>query len=716
MALGLVFYGLVAGDFMLWGRPGEALLTSTKQWAILLAGVMAISGAYALLARRRLVFDERGVVLSLCLLFFGDWLTRRYNLLQGPGIRGEILLGFILSYVALRCFSLRHFVWIAPISAIICISSLLSATENSLLFSDDHPAFIYRLNLLKEYFPWIPVYDALWNRGYDVTQLLSTGAHNVFLLAWPLLYFFEVEQVYNLIVALLLFGVLPLSVFLAARVERLQYWAAGVAAVLAMTSSLFWYRWALKYGTLGFICSAALFPLVFALVLRAVEGKQKFGNKEALLLFCATSLMLCWTPMSLAFLPLAALALLKLRSVLRDKKFALSLVLIAIVNLPWMYTFVVDAGVFKFMQSEQNVEATNLPRLDETAVKRGIAHRHQADGVNFREALAVLRESAVTFHPVTLLFFLPGAFLFSGLKRFAYVLTVSHLLLLGSVMVPLKPQLELDRMLVLLAVFGSLPAAMLVQGVAQKIPVSGRRWYDVLPLAVVFGFLFAGVFATAGVLRNRSLEKFDLMQPWVSEFSQSLASTVGAGRYFFSGFVLHELSGGHLAPLSIWSKVPLIASSHVHSQWQYKSSTPSEYLKLGEAGIEEFLHQSNVSATIAHEPFWINYFQARSNIYKPLGVYGPFHLYARTQQLPGYFFSGKGEILSQTSDGVVFRLETPNAVLRFAYNKRLEVDAPRCVVSPYRHGEALEFVSLSHCPTGVALKLYAPSLFGRLFR
>jgi len=52
----------------------------------------------------------------------------------------------------------------------------LHYVHGRLLIGDDHPSFLYRLQLLMARFPAIPFYSPEWNAGVSRARLLATGA------------------------------------------------------------------------------------------------------------------------------------------------------------------------------------------------------------------------------------------------------------------------------------------------------------------------------------------------------------------------------------------------------------------------------------------------------------------------------------------------------------------------------------------------------------
>jgi len=239
----LTLLGLSGGSWYIWSATAPAIIPSGKY----VFAVAVTLGAVGLVGLRRRPtlhdFAHPGIwSLGLVAVFFSSWLCRPYSFFQGPDFRRELAVATIVAG-ALLFVSWRRVVIALPIvTTIWSVWTFLEQSGGSILFVDDHAMFIFRLNLLKENFPSIPFWSPLWNAGIDARDFFATGALNAFVLASPLVYLFPVESVYNIIIAGILFVLVPTSSYLAARVLNAERVVASLAAVLAMSSSLFWYN------------------------------------------------------------------------------------------------------------------------------------------------------------------------------------------------------------------------------------------------------------------------------------------------------------------------------------------------------------------------------------------------------------------------------------------------------------------------------------------
>lgn len=711
-AIGVLLFGFLSGATSFWDVDYPKVVSALREWAVsasvlFLLSVILVAGRFL-----KLRIQTGGFVGVLVLLFFSEWLVRGYNLLQGPSIRGEILLCSLVAYWAFSRNYRNVFLLVLLTSVALFWYGFFQQSGGHLLFSDDHPAFFYRLTLLKEHFPFIPVYDTRWNGGADTLHLLATGAMGVYLLMWPLIESFALEDVYNILVALLLFGLLPGSTFFAARKEGLSIQVASISAVLALTTSLLWYRWGLKYGTLGFVVSVSLLPLNIILARRIISTNGALTCRELLLAFATFSLMLFWLPSGLVFLPALILCLFRFRSLcLRPRIFLLGVALFAF-NAPWIYTFWSGWNVSQFMQAER--PSYSAVHEAETRTLEIHIPRLGRTGIDFEEALQTLREVAISTNPLLLFLAIPGMFLLQKVSRRLFFATTVWLLLLGTLIAPFKPQLELDRMLVILGFVLTLPTAIAIDAFIREAWSNSQKRFSRIFSAFIVGLLCAGVLSTAGITRNRSFEQYFFMEDTVQELVSSIQEHTPKGRALFSGFVLHHLSYGHITPLTLFSTVPMIASSPYHNVWRYTQVFPPHFIGRKDQGIEEYLDLYNVTTVIAHEPIWREYFMARKKRYQRVSRHKSFFVFKRLGYTSDYFIEGRGEILEEGKGRILVRVDTKDVVLKFNYAPILK--SSHCVLSGVDVGPSVNFIKLSDCAPGSTVEIRAISFLERLRR
>ena len=673
---------------------------------------------------------------GLIFLFVSDWPDRPFGFIPVQWFRGEIILGsLVAAFLLFRRRSNNHgsIPWAAPtllLTLALCIWCFYNESRGRLLFSDDHAMFLFRLHLLKENFPIIPFWSPLWNAGFDARDFFATGALAPFLVSAPLVYFFDVTRSYNSIVAYLLWVLVPTCAYLAARLLSASRSVACITALLSVTSSLFWYRWTLKYGTMGFTVASALAPLVVALGWRFIT-RPSISRFEATAGVIAVSIMLMWTPSGLAIVPpLIALGIPYTLSVLRSRVKILAILAILAINIPMVLTLWKVSAVSKFLDLHKNSPSqvsvgvqgngqpqptpvpTPVPDIkaphtapgtdDATVHLQGRTFRHKASGFNLKKSMKGWQEFAVGVNPLLLLCGIPALLALAAPYRLFATILVGWLTFLGTIAVPLFPQLELDRMLVLLSVALTYPVAHYLVGLfqrAQNFPALGGK----LPVSVLGGFLLASPFATSSVIMNRTSEHYYFATPAVQNMVELAKRETHGGRMLFTGCVVHDLSGGHLAPLASWSHIPMVASSFAHNLWWYTQIIPTSFLRRGDEGIKDYFNYMNSTVVLAHEPYWRDYFLARPAEYQEVWRGDTFIAFKRLNYTSQYSLEPGVALTEMTTNSVTFTTTTPTAVLKFKHFPFLVSDS--CKVEKYVVAPELDLIKVTDCPINTPITL-----------
>lgn len=607
----------------------------------------------------------------------------------------------------------RGFLLFATLTAAIFVATkgFLNEAGGQPIFADDHPSFIFRLAQLKEEFPFIPFYNPLWNAGVEAREFFPSGVLNLFLLASPLLYLFPVESIYNIIVIGVLFFMVPGIGLAMARYCRLGAVGSATAALLMLGASLMWYKWALTYGTMGFCVSAAIAPLVVLLASRALDPDASRHWSERVVLTIAVTLNVLWTPAALLLAPLGLVCLVRLPKLLKMRSFRWMAVAVVLANAPWLAIFIDASNVFSFVSSTGNTHgesAKKVVAITFASFKKGIISQ------------------ATALNPLLLLGALPGLRRLCTTKGgWLYVGTCVWALLLGVFGPLLVPQLELDRFLILFALLLPLPVAHWVDSLHNRVVELGaevsnanRSWLrrhtslaSLTSLAIVTSLLLLPTFMWR-LIHFKTAVKYFFADRIVHDLSTTLRSLEGDGRILFSGFILHDFSGGHIAPLAYLTKRPLVASRYQHDRWSRTDAIPDEYRERADEGVKEYLSLMNASYVVAHEKFWKEWFSARPSEYGLVEKKGHFWIYKRLLYTPSYFLNGSGEILSQTGSSVVLRPHSDSVVVKFNYYKHLK--SSDCTIAPYPVSSSVSFIEIKGCKGPGPVQLAAVNPLERL--
>jgi hypothetical protein len=773
-SLALAIFGLLGGRPRLWELSGPtALFGSTTALMIIgIAGMLAaLFPRYTPLPREGIQTDETGghhqhggyhilprltagASLTLVGIFLSDWLSRPYALFTGPFVRPEaIIVGGCVWYLAHQTCRVQRtaLVLLPVIGSTLGLLSFLTYGGGRTLVSDDHAVFLYRLQLLKEQFPSIPFYYPLWNGGTDARDFFASGSLNLFLLMYPIIASFEVWQAYTTIVALSLFIIPPASLAIATRLLGLSRAVAACAATLALAPSLLWYRWGLAYGTMGFITSASLAPLCWALWYRISERRDPVSWPLWFAAFAVTTLVAFWSLAPLAIAPIAlTLHPFRFRELYRRRVLSLIAALV-VFNLPWIMLFLTVSRVTSFLGAEAeasrqtSVIASPVSASSPTSATVGFdphslhqtnserplaapAFRHRSSGLSVSRSVSGLRSWGVTLHPLLFILGPIGVFILGHRLGILLGAQLLWLLVIGTVLVPLKPQLELDRMLVMASVFLCIPTGVALRVLMRLRTVrlfsamgghKTERWRAALAPTtslgafLSFAFLILTPLYTCLIAQNRSREEIFFSSSAYDSIVRTVKEHGGSGRVLFSGQVLHELDNGHVAPLTILTRHPMVASSPVHNLWSYQQIIPRDFLAKGETGIEDYLTKMNVSLVFAHDPKWRQWFSSRPERYTQVLVGPPFAAFRRTQERASYFIEGNGTIVSQDTDGFTFEPTTADGVVSFRWFPFLRAHGG-CDLSPHPVGQDLTFIRFSRCTLGQRVTVRAGSPLDRL--
>lgn len=721
-----ILLAIALGSFCTLGSGALQICLNGSRLGII--GALGI-GITWLLTRSRFripsLFHIEGFLLFLILLICSDLAFRPHALVFSYTLVSDTLVAFILG---LGLVYLR--IPVAPlllvISMTLCFSLFFEASGGRILFSDDHSSFFYRLTQLKEHFPHIPFYNPLWNAGVEAREFFPSGILSVFLLFAPIIYLFPLEESYSFIVALLLFGVTPLSLYAASRTLRLNRTAACFTATLSLAPSLFWFRWALAYGTLGFITSAVLLPLILALGFSIARNPEKSGRMQLVVFAAVLTLGALWSPALLAMLPLFCYWAYRLPVIIRVRRVVITMILTGLVNALWLGIFLQASQVHSFIQRDdraargaheaitgEDIEESDPPDSTEKArTSAGFALRTGSGGYSPGLMIALLREQVETLNPLLLLMALPGIALLPRNQRLTVTATALWLLSLGVLIAPLKPRLELDRMLVILGVLLTVPAGQALCRCLELIRHRRSLLGTALGGAGLAAALLTPVFAAA-VLQGKSSERFWFASPAVTDLSIALRNSTGSGRGLFAGFTLHELSHGHVAPLPYLSGKPLIASRYQHDRWEYTDVIPDSFRARGVQGVEEYLELHNVSVIVTHDTFWRKWFASKPKRFERITKIGRFSLFRRLHSTRSYFMEGSGEVLEQRGNSIILRMDSSEAIIKFNYLPFLV--STSCTLSPAPVAPEINFIRISDCQTSDHIVIESKSPLRRFF-
>lgn len=714
LAVGLV--SILLGTLSFWEVSGPVLSGGAFLPVMLSSITIALLFFFKFLRSRTLIHEKEPtssfeyltkrisqITFSLALLvvLLSQWTCRDYSFFSGPSFRGEILLCIILIYLipqrdkGLRILSLLSLGFLSLL--------FLSYLHGRLLTSDDHATFIYRLSLLKREFPNIPFYFTRWNAGIDARDFFATGAIGIFILFSPLIYLFEVQSIYNILVTILIFLTSPFCYYLASR-KILGYprQVSLYAAFFSVLTSLITYRWILKYGTIGFYLSLSLLPLVTATIIRVIENTPKIPRNIWWTCLISTTFMSLWSPSLLMIAPLGLLAIIRLPFIIK-KKSLISLILAgALLNGPWMLLFWKVSNVGSFISN-------NSQSLQQTEKKKEKSFRHKSTEIDLRSALRLLREETTSANPVLVIGLFTLVPLIRRPHRKTWAILIAWLVAVGTVAVSLKPQLELDRFFLGALFLGCLPASLVLRRMSLLAKI-GKPTSKLIALTFL-GITLSSVLSIASVIQNRSIIEYSVESQVWNRLEETLANLPHDGRILFTGCILHEVNGSHLAPLALTTNQSLIASSPFHNIWWYTDSVPIAVSRNGEEYIANYFRKLNVQTIVAHDPKWKKYLK-RSKKFEQIATHDQFVYFKIKDNALDYFLEGSGTLEDKRNDEIIIRPATESLVIKFNWYPFLK--ASSCEIAPYDAGDDLTFIQLTRCSPGSTVTIKAISPIERL--
>ena len=678
IGVALALIGLVVGDVRLW-TPGSKELLS--QLTLILAGITCLIPS--LIRFKFPTLNRQHFLAVFGVLFFSDWFSRGFTLFQGPGFRGEIIAATMLVL-----FLFRHQVKL-NFSVLHIVATLFVATEFMLasggipLLMDDNGVFFFRLELLKRFFPNIPFYYTLWDGGLDARDFFATGALNLYFLYWPLIVLFPLALTFNLIVSLVLFVVPSVSIFFAARLFGCSSRAASISGLLALAPTLQWFKWGLKFGTLGFLTTSGLFSAMCGLYYLVLAKEHQLAKRQYFFLIAISTLVFMWPLGCVISIPLGVLLFLRYKTVASKRYIIPTLLILSVINAPWAVIFAKVSKVNSFISGKNSTHsAVNY-----------IAQKDDLKLTSLGRINDALHDNLIGFSPVILAMAIPGFTLLGGLQRLVLGSTIGWLALLAIFVSPFKPQLELTRFFIPIALLAAIPTGACIDWLLSR--QLTMRWQRVA-LAAVVGTVLLTPFAATNAIRSRTMEKFQFSDNTLNKVSNFIKEHGGTGRTIFSGFVLHEFDGGHAAPLTLLTNKPIVASSFAHNQWSYKQVFPDSFLKDKDEGIDKYLTLMNATLVMAHEERWIKYFSEHKSRFLKVGEVAPFVGFQRLGVTPSYILSGSAE-LGFDENSIQVTPQTSEVTIKFRYFPFLKSSG--CLLQPETYNE-LTLIKLTECTPG----------------
>ena len=653
-----------------------------------------------------LVEFSKGLTYGLFVVCVSNWTNSTYAFPERIRYSLYFFYALILLIILLKKYP-GIYDKILSAGLILLPTVFLLYSKFKILFSDDHAAVIYRLHLLSKYFPNIPIYNPIWNAGTDWRDFFATGILNVYLVFLPLIKLLGILQTYQIIVPTIVFIIFPYCLYKCSRLLGLDEKASLLSSILGLTSSTTLYKWILSYGSMGFVCSTMILPLALGLLIKLNEQIKSEAVSKKLLFWtaCISTLTLFWSLQAIALLPvLLIIGPQGFYKLLKHKNLRKITVFFLIINIAWMSLFIKVSKVAGFLNADKSssFEATSQGEFSKAIVKK------KSHSLSIEKLHESFKENSLRINPLIIIFIGISALLskIKSYDRNIILITISWCFLIGFIGPVFKPQLELDRFIIIASILACIP-------VSSTLNIIKNAGNFHITNSILCGFIITSYASFSSILQNRGWNNFFLNNNDISKLNEFINNNTYSGRALFTGFILHDLSGGHLAPLAINSKVPLVGSSPVHNLWRYTDVIPSTYRERGEQGIEEYLDLLNATFILAHEPKWRKYFRQHKEAYEEVGAVNSFVGFKRLKN-SSYFISGDGEVINQLENKLVLKLTTKDAVIKFNYFPFLKVQGCENLVA-YNEKENLKLIKLLNCNIDQEITINSVNPISRLF-
>lgn len=708
---GLIF-GLSITSISLWEIRTIFNLTSKDQGLILgnLISFLLLLLAVGLFIPRLYKINDslqsckfsQAVLLSATLLLLTNWSYASFSFLPDSHIAFSSLIisGLLILVRKNNSNSKPNWTHLSILFSTCLFTSFLYSSNFNPLFTDDHGAVLYRLQLLKDNFPSIPVYNSEWNAGWDWRDFFATGILNVFFIFSPLIYALSVPAAYTIIVPSVLFIILPLSTYFGNKLLGGDKNASAISAFLSLSASAIWYKWGFSYGSMGFVCSTALIPLAFSLLISSVHrGRDNSWSQIAFSILIIT-LSIFWSAQGITLIPFLLYCLFKIRLFLFNKKLLVLALGLVLINGPWIYTFLNVSKVTSFVTPSGDKAVKIIGQREDSEQSPAANIRAGKIKLNYKDLIKHLRDFNIKLNPIILFFAIPALFL-NSLNKFyknAFLATACFLALVGLIGPSFKPQLELERLLIVMSIVLCIPIGCFLSSFIKKLREE-NIYTQTVSTFCLSALMLTGAISTLDQVQNKTYNTYKTIPDDLYHIAKIIKDNHGSGRTLFSGFVLHELGGGHIASLTTLSKSPIIASSPVHNLWWYTDVIPEDFRDKSVQGIEEYLDLMNVSLVVAHEKNWRHLFRLSPWQYQELETVGKFTFFSRKTYPNSYILQGEGTLLEQNSNQIKFDLRSTAAVLRFNHFPFLKVTGCE-KIQPFKVGANINFIELKDCTPG----------------
>jgi len=594
----------------------------------------------------------------------------------------------------------------APLMALLLIAaevvaarSLFRFSHLAPIYSDDNPAFLFRIVEFWESFPWRENYVTQWNAGVVNSVITSSGIPGYAFLTAPMRLFFREPHLYHTAaMGLIHIFVAPWLAVWGFRSCRFDWATSLVGGFLALCANRLFFVWTLHFGTVGAAVSWAVAPAAI-LFAYAVAEAGNTGWRAFAGLALSLSLACAWPQMWVfaAFIAMAVAT--SCRGLLgRGGRRRLAVMVLA-------------AAVVLALCAHSLLAVAKAKELVGYTMERP----EPLSGAELAKATwkmfsMVLSKSVVAQgNPLAVVFGLCGLAVMrpAPLRRWLVVILAASALVFSFGAVR-YPNMQFFRMAIPFAMALAIPAAVNIGEVMR----SNSPFAAPLKGAIVLLLLFGGA-TVSKIWRGGGFAPFETIDPAIVELADWIRENVPEqSRVAFAGQTVHAYGHGHVAYLPVMTGREMMSCDYYgFPRGTYEPEFPPRAARKQKGGITGYFREHGVGYVVTCRRNYIDLFDAHPEKYIPAAQFTYRHITGvsdiRVYKVAGREASrlrGARGRVSATFNRIDVEFEgrpPERAILAYHWNERLSV-APPAEISPVPTSTAGEDPFIEIRPHGAA--------------
>ncbi|MCK5529024.1 MAG: hypothetical protein KAI74_05030, partial [Kiritimatiellae bacterium] len=470
----------------------------------------------------------------------------------------------------------------------------------------DHPSFMFRLFEFTRTFPQLINFSPYWNGGTEHFVSVTSGTAAPGLLAYPLLRFMQVHEVYTFVVGLVFIVFVPWVAFVSLRAVGGDRVSASAAGLLALGVSQQYFLWMMHYGTVGSALAGSMILPLSAFTFRVVRlDKCDLWTGVALVL--SAFFLLLWPPGAIMGAAVAVAFVLNFKYwTWRKWKFLLicgGAVLLLYSHWIWVQVFECES-VMKYVLEPKDSASTDAFCFNTESLHHG-----------WLILISRIKEG----HPVLIFLGLAGVLTVARRTiRGWFVPVIIVLALVAGWGEVWKHNSQLSRLSIPMFFVAIIPAAMLIGRVLR---VKDMRF--ALVRALLVSLLALGAYNVSRIYANKGNAKYVVLDNEVMQLVDWVKNnTPVEGRILFAGKCVHAYGSGNVAYLPVLAGREMMADDYYGFpvgtiEYEYPPHRFRKSWKL----MQLFFDAYNVTHIVTYHDKWRDYFASHSDYFQEESSY-----------------------------------------------------------------------------------------------